>query len=356
MRTLANLLAFSLLAACSDGAGPAANADGSGAEGSGSGSGAPTVRTYPLDDTLRINEVAMRCTHNSYHIQRSVLLDPSHGYTHQPLDVQLGELGVRAFELDIHAGTGFPVYHIPVVDNLSTCSDLGGCLGTIAGWSRANPDHSLIVVWVEVKDELDGRRITNYDLLDETIRTALGPILYTPDDLQGDFASPRERIRQAGWPTLAETRGRVALVLLDVDDPHSAGYTVGHTTTAGRAMFARADNEWYGAPWAVFAKIDNPSDAAAIAAAHAADLMIASNVAGAGGDDASNAAGLSDALTNGSHMLCDDFPAPAAERTYFLNLPGGRPSICNRVTASAACRPEAIEDRPFAPQLDGSGT
>jgi len=351
------LLALSLLAACSDGSGSASNADTSVADGSGSGSGEGIeTRTYPLDDTLRINELAMRCTHNSYHIQRDILLDPSHDYTHQPLDFQLGQLGVRAFEIDIHAGTGFPVFHIPIVDNLTTCSDLGSCLSTIAGWSARNPDHTLMVVWIELKDELDGRRITNYALLDETIRTALGPILYRPDDLQGDFASPRARIEQAGWPTLGETRGRVALVLLDVDDPHSAGYTNGHTTTAGRAMFARADNEWYAAPWAVFAKVNNPSDAAAIAAAHAANLMIASNVGGAGSDDASNAAGLADALTNGSHMLCDDFPAPVADRAYFLDLPGGTPSLCNRVTGSALCRPDAIEDRPVVAHLDGSGS
>ena len=356
LRRLLPLLANCLFAAaCSDASEPAANADASVADGSGSGEGIET-RTYPLDDTLRINELAMRCTHNSYHIQRDFVLDPSHDYTHQPLDVQLGELGVRAFEIDIHAGTGFPVFHIPIVDNLTTCSDLGSCLGTIAGWSARNPDHTLVVVWIEVKDELDGRRITNYELLDETIRNALGPILYTPDDLQGDFASPRARIDQAGWPTLGETRGRVALVLLDVDDPHSAGYTNGHTTTAGRAMFARADNEWYGAPWAVFAKVNNPSDAASIAAAHAANLMIASNVGGAGSDDASNAAGLADALTNGSHMLCDDFPAPVANRAYFLDLPGGTPSRCNQVTGSALCRPDAIEARPVVVQLDGSGS
>ena len=358
MRRLLPLLALCLFAAaCSDASAPAANADASVADGSGSGSGQNIEpRTYPLDDTLRINELAMRCTHNSYHIQRDFVLDASHDYTHQPLDVQLGELGVRAFEIDIHAGTGFPVFHIPIVDNLTTCSDLGRCLGTIAGWSARNPDHTLVVVWIEVKDELDGRRITNYELLDETIRTALGPILYSPDDLQGDFASPRARIDQAGWPTLGETRGRVALVLLDVDDPHSAGYTNGHTTTAGRAMFARADNEWYAAPWAVFAKVNNPSDAASIAAAHAANLMIASNVGGAGSDDASNAAGLADALTNGSHMLCDDFPAPVANRAYFLDLPGGTPSRCNQVTGSALCRPDAIEARPVVVQLDGSGS
>jgi hypothetical protein len=55
-------------------------------------------------------------------------------------------------------------------------------------------------------------------------------------------------------------------------------------------------------------------------------------------------------------MLCDDFPAPVAERDYFLHLPGGTPSLCNRVTGSALCRPDAIEDRPVVVQIDGSGS
>jgi hypothetical protein len=311
---------------------------------------------YPLDDTLRINEVAMRCTHNSYHIARDVLLDPSHGYTHEPLDVQLGELGVRAFELDIHAGSTFPVYHIPLADNLTTCADLASCLGTIATWSRANPDHTLIVVWIEIKDELDGRRVRDYDALDATIRSALGPLLYAPDDLQGNYASPRDRLDQAGWPTLGETRGRVALVLLDVDEPHASGYTSGFTTTAGRAMFARADDAWYDAPWAAFAKVNNPADADAITRALEAGLMVASNVGAAGTADAENQAALEAGLTNGSHMLCDDFPAPSPDRGYVLDLPGGRPSICNAVTASAACEPASIEDRPLSPSPAGAGS
>lgn len=342
MRLLSLFAALLLLAACGEAD------DSTRAAGSGEDSALPS---YPLDDTLRINEVAMRCTHNSYHIQRPILLDDSHNYTHAPLDIQLGEQGIRAFELDIHAGDEFPVFHIPLADNLSTCPNLGTCLGTIATWSRANPDHSLIVVWIEMKDELDGvLRIRDYEALDAVIRTSLGELLYAPDDLQAEFASPRARLDEAGWPTLGETRGRVALVMLDTDEPHASGYTRGFTSTAGRAMFARVDEAFYDAPWAVFAKVNNPEDDAAIAAAHAADLMIASNVADAGSDDAGNAAGLAAGIRNGSHMLCDDFPMPAEGRSYYLRLPGGSPSICNAVTASEACTAAAIEDHPMSIQ------
>lgn len=303
-------------------------------------------RVYPLDDVLRINEVAMRCTHNSYHVQPANPIDESHRYTHDPLDVQLGSHGVRAFELDIHPGDDFPVYHIPFVDKETTCATLRDCLTTIDGWSRENPDHHLIVVWIEIKDDLDFAKIRDYEALDLLIRESLGQRLYTPDDLQGDYDSPRARLDEAGWPTLGDTRGRVALVLLNTDSRHSPAYTREGEGTAGRAMFARVDSGNYRASWAAFAKVNNPRDGEAIQGALDAGLMVASNVGSAGGTDAENTEKLAAGLINGSHMLCDDFPAPVEGLDYVLDLPGGTPSVCNAKTASDACRPDAIEDRP----------
>ena len=301
-------------------------------------------RDYPLDDVLRFNEIVMRCTHNSYHIAPAFPFDASHEYTHDPLDVQLGEHGVRAFELDIHFGAEFPVLHIPIIDPLTTCATLGECLETIAGWSELNPDHHMIVVWIEIKDELSNGTITDYDALDGVIRGSIGEErIYTPDDFQRGYESPRAALEAEGWPTLGETRGRVMFVLLDVDEPHSPGYTSNFTTLEGRAMFARATRSQYGMPWAVVAKINNPSDGESIAEALEAGMLVASNVGGAASSDESNAAKLADGLRNGSHMLCDDFPAPVEGREYVLDIPGGVPSACNAVTASASCVAEEIE-------------
>ena len=71
--------------------------------------------------------------------------------------------------------------------------------------------------------------------------------------------------------------------------------------------------------------------------------MAASNTGAAGNTDEENAARLQGGIDNGSHMLCDDFPAPVDGQEYHLDLPGGTPSICNPQTAPAECTPEAIE-------------
>src|SRR4051812_29044605 len=73
--------------------------------------------TGPLDDTLTIADVQALGTHNSYHIQPDEVLDASHAYTQPTLDAQ-ADLGVRAFELDVHLGDDgiFQVFHLPVID------------------------------------------------------------------------------------------------------------------------------------------------------------------------------------------------------------------------------------------------
>jgi hypothetical protein len=346
-RTLHRTLAASLAAAaCS--AAPAAGTEAASTTAASSETAtAPTEpgATAGADDALRVTDITMRCTHNSYHIEPAMPFDDTHRYTQAPLDVQLGAQGVRAFELDVHAGAGFPVYHIPFgIDDLSTCPDLGACLGVINGWSAANPKHHLVVVWIEVKDELDGVYIEDYDAFDAVIRGALPPErLYEPDEFKRGHATMREALLAEGWPTIEETRGQVMLVLLDVDLPHNRDYTHNYTTIDGRAMFARASDSQYELPWGVIAKIDDPTDAPAIAAARAAGLLIASNTGSAGTSDADNAAHLQAGLDNGSHMLCDDFPAPVAGQAYHLDLPGGTPSICNPQTAPGDCTPAAIE-------------
>lgn len=307
--------------------------------------GASTGMPGP-DDRLRVTDVTMRCTHNSYHVEPAEPLDDSHRYTQAPLDVQLGELGVRAFELDVHVGPGFPVFHIPLgLDDVSNCPDLGACLAVINDWSASQPEHHLVVVWIEIKDELDdGADIKDYAAFDAVIRGALPPErLYEPAEFKRGHATMREALLAEGWPTLGETRGQVMLVLLDVDLPHNRDYTHDYTNIDDRAMFARASESQYELPWAVIAKIDDPTDAGAIAAARAAGLLIASNTGAAGNTDEENAARLQGGIDNGSHMLCDDFPAPVDGQEYHLDLPGGTPSICNPQTAPAECTPEAIE-------------
>lgn len=301
----------------------------------------------PLDDVLRLHHVQVKGTHNSYHVEPLIPFDASHEYTHAPLDVQLEEQGVRAFELDVHKGLGeFEVYHISVIDSVSTCETLKACLGIMRAWSLAHVDHLPIVVWIEIKDSTGGLPIGAGDLddLDDTIRGVLPPEqLFTPDDLQGAYPSVRAALEAEGWPTLGELRGKFIVVLLNVEEGHAEDYTDGYTSLAGRAMFARATPEQFGLPWAAIAKL-GIDDAEDIAAAHAGNMLIATNVCGAGDDDPECTEAMMKAKSAGIHMLKDDFPAPVDGMTYFLDFPDGNPARCNPVTAPPKCTSVALED------------
>lgn len=300
-----------------------------------------------LDDVLRLHHVQVKGTHNSYHVEPNTPLDPSHEYTHAPLAEQLESQGVRAFELDVHRELDdtLSVYHIIGIDSQTTCDTLALCLGEIKIWSDANPEHVPIIVWLELKDDTGGYPLDELEplaRLDDVVTGVFPPEqLLTPDDVQGDYPTLRGRLQAEGWPTLGELRGQVLVTILDTDAPAEV-YTAGFTTLAGRPLFVRADSDQLELPWAAIAKLGT-GDATALAAAQAGNLLVATNVCGAGETDEECFAARQTAMEAGFHMLKDDFPAPVPERDYWLEFPDGNPARCNPATAPAECTSTALE-------------
>jgi hypothetical protein len=300
-----------------------------------------------LDDVLRLHHAQVKGTHNSYHLEPRLPFDPSHEYSHAPLPEQLQDQGVRAFELDVHRkvdGT-LDVYHIVGIDDQTTCDTLELCLQQIKGWSDEHPDHLPIVVWLELKDDTGGQPLDTPEalqLLDDVVTGVFPPAqLLSPDDVQGDFPTLRERLQEEGWPTLGELRGQVLVTILDTDEPAEV-YTEGYTTLAGRPLFVRADVDQLELPWAAIAKLGIGDDGA-LAAAHAGNFLVATNVCGAGESDEECFALRQAAIDAGFHMLKDDFPASVPERDYWLDFPDGNPARCNPVTAPPECTSETLE-------------
>ena len=299
---------------------------------------------HPLDDELRVHHLQMRGTHNSYHLEPAVPVHPSHRYSHVPLDVQLEEEGVRAFELDLHRHlTGWRVYHISVVDAQSTCRHLVDCLSVIGDWSAANPEHAPVIIWLEPKDDTGGLPILDLTPVDEIIFNTFPPErLLTPDDVQGSYGSLRERLEAEGWPTLGETRGRVFFSLLDTG-PKARTYSRGYTSLAGRAMFVNCDQDQVTTPVAAVRKLA-PGAAEEIAGALAAGFFVGGNICNADESDEQCEQDLADGLRNGLNALKDDYPAPVPGRDYWADLPGGRPLLCNPLSAPVECNPLSVED------------
>lgn len=310
----------------------------------------PGPSPYPLDDVLRLNHVQAKGTHNSYHIEPEHPLDPSHRYSHAPLDVQLENHGVRQFELDIHyrRGVGFEVFHIPLIDEDTTCRLFADCLRTIKEWSDHNPWHLPIAVWIEPKDEQAGldaelQPLTGKfgDLEEEILSVWPRERLLVPDDVRGLHPDLPSALRSDGWPTLGRLRGKAIFALLD-RERHRDEYTEGAANLAGRVMFVAADSEKD--PFAGFFKINNAQqEAERVRRVVEAGFIVTSNVDGPTNSDEHNQAKLDASLAAGIHFGSSDFPAKVDGRGYWFDLPGGAPARCNPVFPVEACGAEDIE-------------
>src|SRR6187397_570906 len=160
--------------------------------------GAPQA-TYRLDDTLRLNEVQVLGSHNSYHASpypevlnalRGVNAATAAGldYGHRPLPAQF-DVGVRQIELDVW----------------STCLTFVLCLRAVKTWSDAHPGHVPIMIEVEMKDATEDVTPATFDALEAEIRSVFAADdLVTPDDVRGSDPSLGHAVRTRGWPTLGE--------------------------------------------------------------------------------------------------------------------------------------------------------
>lgn len=310
----------------------------------------------PLDDTLRLHQLQALATHNSTHVEPDTVFDDSHRYTHATLATQLADLGVRGFELDLHLreGKGLQVFHLPVIDDETTCLQFSDCLAEAWAWSRDNPCHMPLVFWLEPKDDVDGLVADllplsgAWDLVDETIREGWPrERLLIPDDVRGDFDTLTDAIQAHGFPTLGELRGHAIFALLDSGD-HRDEYLADRPTAEGRVIFPGADSA--ADPWAAMFKINDAAGSAATVAELAAQgFVITSNVDGATASDEDNAAKLAAAVAAGAHFLASDFPGPVDGRAYQAAIPGGEPAGCHPFTAPDDCTSAAIEDLDGGP-------
>ena len=307
----------------------------------------------PQDDTLRLNAAQALGTHNSYHVQQENPLDESWAYTMQPLSVQIGELGVRQIELDVHyhATLGWQVFHLPGVDDGTTCQQLADCLAEVKAWSDEHPCHLPITVWIEPKDDIDAATDDylplsgRFDELDATLATVWpASRVLSPDDLRGDAATLPEALADHGWPTLAESRGKVLFALLDSSD-YRAEFIAEHPVAEGRVMFPRADDTT--ADYAAVLKLDDPtSDYGAIQAAVSAGFLVTCTSDDVGVDAATNSARLELALSAGCQSVSTNAPSPYDLDGFTASIPEGNPARCDPLSAPEGCTSEALEDLP----------
>jgi hypothetical protein len=255
---------------------------------------------------LRINEIQLIGSHNSYHKglgpnemaylrKTSPKAAEALDYSHPPLTAQLNA-GVRQLEIDVFGDTkgglfanpafpglmakagfpldppfypngvmakpGFKVLHAQDVDYRSNCQPFVACLSEIRTWSKAHPGHLPIFILIENKDGHSRDYMVvpepfterTFDDLDAEIRSVFHPgEMITPDDVRGAHKTLEQAVLTSGWPTLEQSRGKVMFVF----DQERIGplYTKGHPSLEGRVVFTNATP---GTPDAAFVKMNSP--------------------------------------------------------------------------------------------------
>ena len=164
-------------------------------------------------ETVRYNEVRQKSVHNCF--QRS-----------EGVYDQLFYWRVRSLEVDIYTGHPFEsrvhradwyVYH-HLLDLYSSVHQLSHFLQMCAGFHRAVPDHEVVTLFIDIKDGFPDSATANRSRrrFDELLDRHLGGNLFRPADLQArqpDASTLTEVVQGAGWPTLAELRGKFVVVL-----------------------------------------------------------------------------------------------------------------------------------------------
>ncbi len=183
--------------------------------------------------TLKINQVQVLATHNSYKKQTPWLyysigslarrLDglTSTNYAHNTLTEQLNS-GIRGIVFDLrYQFDNFPIYHSPIFDNRTHNPLLKETLEELILWSNRHPKHFMINVIIQLKDDSilfnPSRKNLTADLLkklDRTIAYTMGANrLVTPDILKNGYPDLESMVYNNAWLPVYKTRGKFMFLL-----------------------------------------------------------------------------------------------------------------------------------------------
>jgi hypothetical protein len=335
---------------------------------------------------VRLNEIQVLASHNSYHVQpEPALMDAltaflgaaaqGFEYTHHPLADEL-DAGVRQIELDVFvddpaggryahpkavdllgvappdpalAGPGLKVLHVQEVDFRSTCPTLVACLTQVRTWSDAHPGHLPVTIQIEAKDDLvpdPGLGFVQplpwtgagFAQLQAEIDAVFPPArVLTPAEVRGHQPTLAAAVRKGRWPRLDQVRGQV-LFMLDDHGAKRDAYRAQVPDLADRRLFVDVPET---DPDAAIMVVNDPlADGDRIRSLVAAGFIVrtradADTVQARTGDTSMRDA----AFASGAQYVSTDyvFPDDPFGTGYVVDLPGDGAARCDPVSATKRC-------------------
>ncbi len=313
----------------------------------------PDVEPPDADpNALRVNHMQVRGTNNSYHTNTNPFDREFRDYYHLPLVEQAGEQGIRFFDFDLDPDRDAGIVLEPRVgdalDIETICPSWFICLFELEMWMDENPQHTLLVFLIAESWRFNsppGLFFQLDDVEEDAVLTLGRDRILSPADVRGEHATLREAIRQDGWPTVDETRGKVMLVLNDRAEAREAYLENGGLDPDDRLLFLigdpdRAEDpdtgdevifsfepEFDGDPWYFEtepAELDRMRELAALG-------YLVHGIS----DDPQMVADLRAA---GTHFVGTRYPDDV-----FGEIPAAGPVACNPVTRPDDCDPSEME-------------
>ena len=343
-----------------------------------------------LSDALRINQIQVMGTHNSYKLQipdpvmkmiaeRNADAALTLDYFHRTIAEQL-DAGARQVELDpvydpdgafgdpmaarllaaqgivvpvsdkaLMAKPGIKVLHQTDIDYRSSCLTFVDCLAQVKAWSDANRDHTPILIMINPKHTpLPWAGATSVkpfgkDALNEMEAGILSVFsrdrIVTPDEVRGTHATLREGAMAGGWPTLGASRGKVLFVIDDAPQ-RWAPYAEGHPSLKGRVAFVNSHNAPDAPEAAIFVSNEPVKDFALIQQRVSQGFIVRTRADADTREARTGDTSRRDkAFASGAQYVTTDYIWPDGRfgTGYTARLPGGAPARCNPVNAPAAC-------------------
>ena len=265
-------------------------------------------------------------------------------YEHPPLDRQL-DLGLRLLELDFYADPegghfanpanievladdearpfspeqlaqpGFKVMHIQGYDNYSHCVLLEDCLAQLKTWSDRNPEHSLVTVTMNVKEDRIFEDLPEPRKFDSSLLQELDDLLLDvfgrdrllrPDDVRGNAETLRDAVLTKGWPRLSDVPQKFMFVLDEGRPSASLIYREVHPSLRGRVMFGNYPESDDEAAFMVYWDIEGQEETVADLVSKGFLLRVSADIgtAEARNNDRSR---LEKAIRSGAQFIASDY-------------------------------------------------
>ena len=347
----------------------------------------PGCTTEQRSSAVRINQVQVIGTHNSYHLRAPESLHalvaaraPAEAqgldYNHRPLPEQLSA-GIRQIELDCYADPeggryaeprgpkwavpagrppvpnhdpegrlrkpGFKVMHVQDIDYWSSVLTLVDGLRQVREWSLQHPRHFPIFILLELKEDQPSPELTRPLVFDAGLLAALEAEILSvfprqsilaPDDVRRGAKTLPEALRKHGWPTLDAARGRV---MFGMDNQTAVRdlYVKGHPALEGRLLFVSVPPDNPAAAWVK--ENDAVKDFARIQDLVRAGFLVRTRADADTVEARHNDTQRRDmAFASGAQFISTDYPEPnPVFSSYSVRFEGGLPVRPNPVNGRA---------------------